>query len=406
MAAFLLALIPDGMMIFYNGSQAPEGWEVVEDFAGRFPRACEPPGDTGGSEYHTHEVPDSVLVEMGGPCGGAYGPGGYSNTKCVDFPAVITRFDSASHVPPFRYFLAIRKVGKGHLLPKGAVLFFEDSVPEGWEIILPDSFPRAGKPKQVGRTGGSYYHTHVYKIEGYPPSADYTHGGTPDETFPIASIGVSDIFSCDSVSNLPPYTTLYVAELQEDNVPLPVGAIAMFDEEPSVPLWVIPRYYLGGRFIMGTSAYPGIKGGQAYHDHTCEGYVINYGGYGDIYGCRDPYACNGQYMNTFTLDYSAISWSFTTERLEALPPYRCVLFRKYLGTPSFSTPSLRGVFYAPGKLMVRGYQGSTLKLYSADGKLRLSVRITEEKEEVSVKGLPPGVYFAKIGLELYKFPLP
>ena len=55
---------------------------------------------------------------------------------------------------------------------------------------------------------------------------------------------------------------------------------------------------------------------------------------------------------------------------------------------------------------MRGYQGSTLKLYSADGKLRLSVRITEEKEEVSVKGLPSGVYFAKVGLELYKFPLP
>jgi len=275
MAAFLLAVIPDGMMIFYNGSEAPEGWEVVEDFAGRFPRACEPPGDTGGSEYHTHEVPDSVPINIS-YCTLFWWNQyeiSYSATVCREYKARITEFDSASNIPPFRYLLVIRKVGEGEYLPKGSVLFFEDSVPAGWEKILIDSFPRGALPQDVGKTGGSYYHTHRYRLRSSPPIAEYVKGVS--EPLLLTSLWPDGLYYCDSAENLPPYATLYIAELQNDSALLPTGAIAMFDEEPSGNPWTIPATNLTGRFVMGTASSPGQIGGSLRHTHVCDSGFYN-----------------------------------------------------------------------------------------------------------------------------------
>ena len=406
MFGLLLGLIPDGMMIFYDGSQPPEGWEVVGDFEGRFPRACTPPGATGGSEKHTHGVPDSVFVDWEGNCGGFYGPGYYMSTECRDFWASITRFDSASHIPPFRYLLPIRKVGDGELLPKGAVLFFEDSVPKGWRVILPDSFPRAGKPEEVGKTGGFYYHTHVYELSGRPPWGDYDHGNLyNDETIPIVKVSLSDtFFPCESVSNLPPYITLYIAELTVGSAPLPAGAIAMFDEEPDPSYWVPPQADLSGRFVMGTLRLPGTTGGDSTHFHSCDDSLKIHSWWGDTSGCLVDEDCYGQYITSLTTCYYDLYWSFETEETTVLPPYRCVLFRKYRKPPELSIR--RQVFYTSKGLVVRGYSGSALRLYSADGKLRLEVKLKADEELVDLTSLPPGVYFVKVGWELYKFSLP
>ncbi len=421
LAVLVLGAIPDGIMVFYDGTSVPAGWQVVATFDGRFPRACTPTGSAGGSEYHTHDYifgftgyPTDMVVRNG--LGGGSGAddlhdhdiwGG--DTYC--------HIDSAYHVPPYRKFLVIKKVGEGGILPAGAVLFFEDSVfSSSWQVILRDSFPRGtANTAEVGETGGVNGHYHTF--EGWTSEPFQGTSGS-EGSYPVSSISHRHHYTGYTLEDTtkPPYILWFIAELTADTDDIPIGAIAMFDYEPSgspeIGTWVVPVSLdtIGGdtakRFPRGArlSSQLGQTGGSTYHRHGIANLQMD----GDTstpsdlcYGSGD---CDDYYYSEEFAEYGHshylnLSDYHTDYAFSVLPPYRCVLFRKKVSSVYVGQTggTLKGKIRLLGMLLVlEGFAGQEVRLYSASGQLLLKRTLRFEKEALRLR-YPSGVYILRVG---------
>lgn len=401
----ILSSVPDGIMVFwgYTGITRvsrlapPAGWVIDSSFVGRFPRGC--PGDSvgtkGGSSTHKHT---RIYGSTGGGTGtdprGQPGPGTLAAIVGHTHPLWASgTISTTSHIPPYRDFLVIRKVGEDVGLPAGTVMMFTEEPPSGWRVILVDSFPR-GSLSLWGKGGSpTHYHTFSgYTGDPYPTSFE------PGSATASGCHGHPVSGSTAPESNLPPYVRVVFAQLETWTEDIPVGAVGMFDSPPSgspgIGVWEsFDTLNTGRRFPLGCNPSNALMaGGSSSHVHGISSITIGPSG-----GGAGVENVGGGAAGT---PHTHEAYPTRTDTAFALPPYRYTMFWQKTGvntamagneqgeTGSWAAIGLRGA------ISIKAPPGILVKIYDITGKRVFACDTGEE--EMLVKGLGPGVLFVRM----------
>jgi hypothetical protein len=319
--------VPQGMMGMYDGS-APASWQIVTGFDKRFPYGTSgspPPGTTGGDSVHTHSAGAVVVGEISGPIYGADGTD-VEILRTGHDHVVNINVNSSNHLPLYRTTAFISAASELSSVPQGLILIFDNTPPAGWTIInnFEQRFPR-GNSDNPGVTGGNSCHRHIIGDLGLPSNyfvEDLASGPIGGSTV----THVHDSINSVTADNLPPYIDLIFASAPSGLSDIPVGAIAMFDAEPSgsgIGTWELYTL-LDGRFPRGTTDQPGGTGGTSSHNHSGLGMSSQSTGGSAFFQS----AASGPSMS---LDGHVHAIQVTTDDVSLLPPYRTVYFYKKTG---------------------------------------------------------------------------
>jgi len=301
----------------------------------------------------------------------------------------------ANHLPPYRNFLVIKKIGEDTGLPVGVVMMFVSDLPPGWTVILVDSFPM-GSLTPWGK-GGTLVHYHTFSgYTGPSMSGSSVRPGSTQAASGFHSHSVNGYTG--STSNLPPYVRVVFARLDVWTEDVPVGAIAMFDAPPSgsseIGTWAsFDTLNLGRSFPRGGTKSDAMStGGSLFHLHNIAYITVGASGTssGVEYGPGTSVAIN----------HTHTAYPTTTDSASNLPPYRYTTFWQKTASKAEvagqkEDESAAWMALSIGNaIKITGPPGLSVRVYDAAGK-RLFARETET-EELLVTGLMPGVFFVQM----------
>lgn len=324
-----------------NGA-VPTGWTCVsctigDPFYGRFPRATDTYGGTGGADAHTHTLTyqsetDGASRAIGESASGGSYP---SNTHQHTWSPVTTA--SGSTLPQYKQLKFISRTNPPSI-PAGSIAIFDTTVPSGWSryTALDGVYLRGGPDNSVG---GAATHTHTFT------TTSATAGGTVRNTANNTQVASSHSHtitnaSLVSAANTPPYIDVIFGQATADTA-APAGMIAFFTgAAPSgwtTVSGVGSSYYQ--RLLRGSSTFGGT-GGSSTHDHG-----------GSVTATTGLPSGNNYLKSGFSNIGSELAHThavtFVVDTQSSMPGYRDVVLAKYSAFTLLDTKTLTGSLPAP-----------------------------------------------------------
>ncbi len=371
------APVPAGTIVMFD-STPPPGWQIITDFAGRFPLGTNTYGGTlGGTSTHTHTISGtttsgSTIPNCGGISWTIYPMDPHSHT----FSATT---GPASHVPPYRTFIFAKALSDYNALPRNAVVmsYYAPTRPEWTDITasMVNRFPRGDATP--GLTGGSATHTHTYagRVDSnWSYSSDIADHGSTYHTPYRAMHDHAFSGTTGSASNIPPYRT--VRFWKANTWPAFIDScriIFMFDTLPSCPYFNLLSEFNGR--IPRANTTTGTNGGGTSHTHSFSFTTDTY------YG---PSVWTGGAVSNHLPHGHSHTASGTTSSANHMPPYRTVVFATYCG------PFGGGEDLAVDENVIFWKGEFEYTVYTLNGKV---VDRGKGKDRVRLDNLPAGVYF-------------
>ncbi len=320
----------------------PSGWTCIscnvgDPLYGKFPRASDSYGATGGTDTGSHTLTYQSQTAGASQSTGESSSGGFypTNSHTHTWSNVTSSTDSI--IPPYKHLKFISRTNPPSI-PAGAIALFDASVPSGWTRYssLDGTYLRGGPD---ANTGGSATHTHTFTATSSVDSGalrDTANNTTvaTGHSHTIASTALT------ASSNTPPYIDVIFGQATADTA-APAGMIAFFTG--AVPSgWTTvsgssSSYYQ--RMLRGSASF-GSTGGSATHNHG-----------GSVVGTSGAPGNNNLVRSGFSANGSTSSHThavtYTVDSQNSVPAYIDIVLAKYTAFTLLDTEVLTGSLPGP-----------------------------------------------------------
>lgn len=207
--------IPQGAIIFFNSTTIPAGWDRLEEYDTRFPRAVASTANvTGGRNNHTHRNLTGTLSSPS-TAGIALGTGKSVSTNSHTHLVTEINLTETDNIPPYFDMIMIQAVGADRLIPNGSILMFNTTISNANFTQVTECDGKLIRANDnYGETGGMPSHTHpnVTAESGNNIGGIQRQKGATN--FAVTHSHASVNFSINNASNFPPYKTVLMYRFQ------------------------------------------------------------------------------------------------------------------------------------------------------------------------------------------------